>query len=128
MPKRDRDTIRDEYKNGVLNKINSNDMVLKSNILIEGQLNDKIKKIETETASELKQLLKEFNDKHGLTKLRQNRDKISNDIKKYKDGPKKYGSCKHPKYAHVRASRGWSGSYRCTICQYEDIDLYGPGN
>lgn len=82
---------------------------------------------EKETKAELDSIIKAFQDKHGLTPLYNLRSRLVTKITNCK-GNKKYGGCTHPKKSQVRASRGWSGSWRCTICNYEDIDEYGPGN
>ena len=111
----------------VRKKIKENADTLKES---EEQLADvitNISTVEARTKVELDAIIEAFNIKHGLKTLYDERETLHKRIETCK-GTKKYGGCKHPKSAQVRASKGWSGSWRCAICDFEDIDWYGPGN
>lgn len=122
------DELRSIKKQEILKKIKLNNEELKNNIENKNNLDEQIKKIKQDTSEEFNKILKDFDKKHGLTELKNERDKLLKKIKSCNSDSKKYGGCKHPQYARVGASRGWSGSYVCTICKFEDIDLAGPGN
>lgn len=119
---------RNIKKQDILKKIKLNNDELDNNIKQKFQIEEQIKKIKKDTSEEFNKMLKDFDDKHGLTQLKNQRDILNKHIKKCNTNNNKYGGCRHPKYARTRASRGWSDSYLCTICGYEDIDELGPGN
>lgn len=86
--------------------------------------NEKLSTIRQNTKKEYAQMIKEFENKHGITQLNAEIETLENNIKQLRNAK----ICDHPASYRMTSSKGWRGSWCCSICKYEEIDHNGPGN
>ena len=108
----------------ILEKIRVNEEELQIEVNNKKMIDDRIKEVKENTVEEYRnmvkayeKMVKAFEDKHGLTSLKNEQSEIESKIKQCKRNSKKYGGCKHPKYARVDLS-GYD-NYHCQICGYK---------
>lgn len=104
----------------ILEKIRVNEEELQIEVNKKKRIDDRIKEVKENTAEEYRKMVKAFEDKHGLTALKKEQSEIESKIKQCNRKGKKYGGCKHPKYARVDL-RGYD-NYHCQLCGYKQND------
>ena len=126
MQKEEKERIEFEHKEKIRNELERNKVEQQT---IKDIIQDKttlLKNIQDETRKEYEEMILAFETKHGIINLKKEIDDNRKSIIRLEAQSKNI--CDHPVSCRKSSAEGWSHSWYCDLCNFKDIDYYGPGN